>query len=376
MFVAAAALVATVAAWTGVSTAQGRGTSPPLLRWTAPRQIDRGKTTIGLPGDVAPAIRIRGAGGGPTHGGIPFTGISCPTASLCVAVDLNGNAFTTITPQRSSSWKRSLIDAFAPLDAVSCPTPSFCVAVDTMGSVVTSTDPVGGSPAWTAVKIRDDLNFDGSPVSVPLTAVSCASPGLCVSGDDYPREIMTATDPRGGPGAWSDTIGIGHRYSGDGLVSVSCPSIRFCAGLGDAGIYATTAPTGTASTMLDVSTLLEAIACGSRSLCVAVAGTGAGGSGGLWRSTDPGAHRPRWAPTLADANPQFAVACHGRGLCVTTDSAGEVAMSVHPAGAQPGWQTAHVDRSNVMSGISCPTVGLCVAVDTSGNVLVGRRGRR
>jgi hypothetical protein len=50
-----------------------------------------------------------------------------------------------------------------------------------------------------------------------------------------------------------------------------------------------------------------------------------------------------------------------------------VAMSAHPAASHPSWQTAHVDRSNVMSGISCPTIKLCVAADTSGNVLVGRR---
>ncbi len=67
------------------------------------------------------------------------------------------------------------------------------------------------------------------------------------------------------------------------------------------------------------------------------------------------------------------MACHGRGLCVATDSAGRVAMSARPASAHPAWQTAHVDRSNVLSGIACPTIRLCVAADTSGNVLVGRR---
>jgi hypothetical protein len=204
--------------------------------------------------------------------------------------------------------------------------------------------------------------------------VSCPSAHLCVSGDDFPHEIMTATHPRGGPGAWSDRIGIGHRYSADGLVSVSCPSTRFCAALGDAAIYASTAPTGPASTKLDTSASLEAISCGARSLCVAVAGNGDPvGPGGVWRSTDPAARSPRWALTHPDANQQFAVACRGRGLCVATDSAGEVAMSAHPAAAHPAWQTAHVDRSNVMSGISCPTLKLCVAADTSGNVLVGGR---
>jgi len=69
------------------------------------------------------AIRTLNAPGGPTHGGIPITGISCPTASLCVVVDLNGNALTTGTPNRPGSWKRFLIDDRAPLDAVSCSSP-------------------------------------------------------------------------------------------------------------------------------------------------------------------------------------------------------------------------------------------------------------
>jgi hypothetical protein len=272
------------------------------------------------------------------------------------------------------SWGRFLIDAKAPLDAVSCPSPGFCAAVDTMGSVITSTDPTGGSAAWAAVKIRQDIDFAGTAIPVPLTAVSCASAHLCVSGNDYPREIMTATHPQGGPEAWSDRIGIGHRHSADGLVSVSCPSTGFCAALGDRAVYASTAPTGPASTKLAMSESLEAISCGSRSLCVAVAGNGeAVGSGGVWRSTNPAGRHPRWTLTHPDLHQQFAVACRGRSLCVATDSIGRVAMSAHPAAADPSWQTAHVDRANVISGISCPTIELCVAGDTSGNVLVGRR---
>ncbi|MGI8712243.1 MAG: hypothetical protein ACR2NR_03490 [Solirubrobacteraceae bacterium] len=123
-----------------------------------------------------------------------------------------------------------------------------------------------------------------------------------------------------------------------------------------------------------MSTSLEAISCGSHSLCVAVAGTGdAGGSGGVWRSTEPRRAPPPVALSQPDSNQQVAVACPGHGLCVATDSAGEVAISAHPAAADPARQTAHVDRSNVMSGTSCPAIALCVAGDTSGNVLVGRR---
>jgi hypothetical protein len=374
LFLAPSALLGSAPA----AHAKSRPVPVPVLRWSSPRQVDRGKTTIALARDERrsdlPAIQSLSASGGPTHGGIPITGISCPTASLCVVVDLNGNALTTATPRRPGSWKRFLIDGRAPLDAVSCSSPTFCAAVDTNGGVVTSTDPTAGPAAWTIVQIRPGFPFAGSTVSVPLTAVSCPSSHLCVTGDDFPREIITTADPGGGPAAWSDGIGIGHAYSADGLVSVSCPSTRFCATVGDDGVHASTDPTGPASTKLVINDSLEAISCGSRTLCVAVVGGREnGGPGGVWRSTNPAAGRPRWAPALRDPNQQFAVACRGRRLCVATDSAGTVMMSAHPAAAHPAWQTRRVDATNVMSAISCPMVRLCVAADTYGNVLTGRR---
>lgn len=362
----------------GAAPALAQRRPAPVLRWTAPRQVDRGKTTIGLARgerrSLLSAIHSMSASGGVTHGGIPITGISCPTASLCVVVDLNGNALTTTTPDRPKSWKRFLIDGRAPLDAVSCSSPRFCAAVDTAGGVVTSTDPTAGSAAWTVVQIRPGFPFAGSIVSVPLTAISCPSAHLCVTGDDFPREIITTTDPASGPAAWSDAIGIGHADRADGLVSVSCPSTRFCATIGDDSVHASTNPTGPAATKLAINDSLEAIACGSRALCLAVVGGRQnGGPGGVWRSTDPAARRPRWTLALPDPNQQFAVACRGRGLCVATDSAGMVTMSAHPGAEHPAWQIRRVDATNVMSAISCPTVRLCVAADTFGNVLTGRR---
>jgi hypothetical protein len=375
---ATALLFAAGALAAGAPAAQAHRRRVPVLRWTTPVQVDRGPTTIGLATTGRrvrlPAITSASASGGPTHGGIPITGISCPVASLCVAVDLNGNALTTATPTRASSWKRFLIDDRAPLDAVSCSSPTFCAAVDTDGDVVTSTDPTGGAAAWTMVQIRPGFPFAGSTVSVPLTAISCPSSHLCVTGDDFPREIITTTEPTGGPAAWIDGIGIGHNYSADGLVSVSCSSTRFCATVGDDGVHASTDPTGPASTRLVIDESLEAISCGSRTLCLAVVGgQGNGGPGGIWRSTDPAARHPQWTLAVRDPNQQFAVACRARRLCVATDSSGTVVMSAHPAAAHPAWQTRRVDQRNVMSAISCPTVRLCVAADTYGNVLTGRR---
>jgi hypothetical protein len=350
-----------------------------VLRWTAPQQVDRGRTKVGLtrlgPRSRVPAARSLRPASALLHGGIPITGVSCPTALLCVVVDLNGNALTTRTPRRPRSWRRFPIDSAAPLNGVSCPSTRFCAAIDTMGGVVTSNDPTGGPSAWTRVIVRRAIRFDASLLPVPLSSVSCASAHLCVSGGDDPGEIMTSTDPTGGVSAWRDRIGLGARHRGAGLVSVSCPSTRFCASVGDEAVYATTAPTRRGSTTTAVAASLESIACGSRALCVAVVGgqQEGGGRGGVWRSTDPAGGRPEWSPTRADDDEQFAVACHGRRLCVATDSAGRVTMSGQPAAADPRWQTRRVDRTDVLSGISCPTDRLCVVGDTYGYVVVGRR---
>src|SRR5919198_4752230 len=66
------------------------------------------------------------------------------------------------------------------LVGVSCPSTSLCVAVDySGGNVVTSTNPAGGAAAWTVT------NVDGSPrlqsSGVRLSAVSCQTNSLCVA---------------------------------------------------------------------------------------------------------------------------------------------------------------------------------------------------
>ena len=362
------------AALAGPASAQHRRAPAPVLRWSAPRQIDRGQAILGLtrrPRALSGALAATAAG----HGGIPLDGLSCPTVSLCVAVDINGNALVTSTPGRPGHWRRFAIDS-APVDAVSCATARFCATVDDDGAVETSTDPAGGPSAWSKVTIRPEIPFGLTSTPVAFPAISCPSAGLCVTGDGYPREIITTTDPRGGPAAWRDDVGIGRRYSADGLVSASCASTRFCATLSDTGVYTSTAPTGNRSTKLAIDESLEAIACGSRSLCVAVVGgqSSANGIGGLWRSTDPAARHPRWVPVLADLHEQFAVTCVGNSLCVATDSAGQVSMSRRAATAPAvSWQTRRVDGRRVLAGVSCPTVSLCVAIDTDGYAVVGRR---
>ena len=60
------------------------------------------------------------------------------------------------------------------LDALSCPSVSLCIASDTDGNILTSTDPTGGANAWTS-----------AAVDIP----GCA-PAInpCISGQLYARD--------------------------------------------------------------------------------------------------------------------------------------------------------------------------------------------
>jgi hypothetical protein len=104
----------------------------------------------------------------------PFTGVSCPTTSFCVAVDgageaLQWNGTTWSAPVRIEPGQASATTIGVALAAVSCPTTSFCLAVDDSGGALEWTD-----NAWTRTVV------DGNH---KLTSVSCPAPTLCVAVD-------------------------------------------------------------------------------------------------------------------------------------------------------------------------------------------------
>jgi hypothetical protein len=60
------------------------------------------------------------------------TAISCPTASLCVTVDDAGG----VIEWHAGTWSRVSEDRARSYTAVSCPTPSFCALTDAAGAVL------------------------------------------------------------------------------------------------------------------------------------------------------------------------------------------------------------------------------------------------
>jgi hypothetical protein len=313
----------------------------------------------------------------PSDIGTGLNGVSCPSLALCVAIDADGNVLSTRTPEIAGSWRKADVDHEGAPQAISCPSRSFCLATDTFGDVIIATDPTGGVRAWRAHQIEDgEAGGNGPPTG--LMGVSCVSARFCMTGDENPGDVLTATDPFGGFAAW---LHHGSDGPGDGLIDASCPTVAFCGVIDSTGQIGAFTPGGSAhyvSTAIPVG--LDAISCPSSGLCVAVAGgvnfnSPAGGpGGGIWSSTNPATAHPRWRRVLPDADDELAVSCHARALCLAVDVDGRVAVSLRPAAAHPHWSAAVIDPEAVFTGVSCPTSRVCFAVDSHGYLRIMRRG--
>jgi hypothetical protein len=199
-----------------------------------------------------------------------ISGLSCPSASICVAIDTAGNVLTSTDPTAAApwslsaadpgngfsavscastslrvalaggvvngnpvadSWTRAEVDPSAGLAGVSCPGSKECVAVDSHGNAVISTDPAAGASAWT-VALADDNNaspyacyhYGVTECGVSLDAVSCPTVSFCAAADDG-GNLLSTTDPTSG-GAW-DTVFRPDAW-GD-QAAISCPTTTFCA---------------------------------------------------------------------------------------------------------------------------------------------------
>lgn len=239
--------------------------------------------------------------------------------------------------------------------SVSCPSVSLCVAVDGAGNVVTSTNPSGGAGAWTVSHV------DGSNA---LGGVSCPSVSLCVA-DDGAGNVVTSTNPTGGASAWT----VSHVDNSNGLGGVSCPSALLCVAVDGAGnVVTSTNPTGGAGAWT-VSRVerdtLDGVSCASVSLCVAVDILG-----DVVTSTDPTGGASAWSGTYVNDFLQ-GVSCPSASLCVVVGAGGVVASSTDPTGGASTWTVSNVDGNNIFTGVSCASASLCVAVDWDGNVVVG-----
>jgi hypothetical protein len=302
---------------------------------------------------------------------------SCPTPSLCVAVDDAGQALTSTRPAgRTQHWTRRLVDRHGALTGLSCPSHSLCVAVDDAGNVLSSTRPRGGRRTWRIASVDRDSS---------LTGVSCPSSSFCVAADDQ-GDVLVSHRPLGGARAW-------RRVSLDiagALVGVSCPTAALCVAAEDSSAVVVSArPGGGASSWREVDLTatgagdLTSVSCPSLSLCVA-----GDDQGNVLTSTRPTRGARGWKRSDVDAANVVpvdqlgevgltGVSCASLVLCVAADGAGDIVSSRSPARGARSWHLTRVGGAPGTSGalsfnaVACQSSSLCLAVDDNGNVAVG-----
>jgi hypothetical protein len=257
-----------------------------------------------------------------------LTGVSCPTTNFCVVVDNKGYVMWSRKPTGGvKHWSKPVqVDTTAAAGggpagfaAISCPTVTLCVAVDNVGQVVTSTDPMGGASAWTTAVLPD---------APSLTGVSCPSATLCVI---VGSTRFYSTTPSAGASAWK----VSGTVIGGVLVSIACPSATLCVsvgygdsttGLASASATPSGAASGWASTTINTtvpsgnSQLLDSVACAGIGFCVAV-----DGADNAFDTVSPltGSWTPITAARALSTSTWSAISCNTK-TCVVVDSRGFV----------------------------------------------------
>jgi hypothetical protein len=153
-----------------------------------------------------------------------LTAVSCPSATMCVAVDASGRAIASRRPTRgSAAWTVTEIDGSKSLRGISCPDRRLCVAVDDDGDVIASTNPSAKRSGWTITHI---------PATQHLTGVSCATPRLCVAtgAAAHGGTLLRSRAPAAGVASWELTKRPDNTHA---FHDVACPSPQLCIGIGD-----------------------------------------------------------------------------------------------------------------------------------------------
>ena len=303
-----------------------------------------------------------------------FANISCPSETMCVAVDSKGYVFTSLDPSNgaSSVWVHEQISTEA-LHDIACPSTSLCLATGGYpegdfqhhSAVFTSTDPSDGASAtWNRSTPPGETDGHGS--------VSCLSASLCVLVGTSGNAALVTTDPADGAGAvWvTEAAGTGG--------AVSCASTSLCA-QATGSVYTTVHPGTGAPWISNTHAAGTTISCPSTALCV-TGGSSPDYHNGAYISTDPAdADFALWQANNAEgctdtdsSCPSLRrIACPSPGLCEAVDAGGSALTTTDPAdGTSAAWNPQLVFtpysggecfQMPCFTGLSCPTSTRCFA---------------
>ena len=296
-------------------------------------------------------------------------GLSCPSAKLCVAASSNRVVWST-TPTVASSWKNAALEPLTSpylvggdvgLYAIDCPSVHFCATVDDLGQVFTTTNPTGGASAWHAVTVND------SDVA-ELTAISCASAGVCVA-LAWDGVAFTLSH-----GQWHGVQLATHK--GADFYAVSCPSATLCAAVESDGYIYTTNPSGSGAwkhtKVGHVPGGWDGIDCPSAAKCVATGNYDR--TGAIAVSTKPSTGGWKTFSAKHKASAGFAqVQCHGTSFCFALSGGSNDYWTAKAAAADSAWHGVAPPNSMSQTELACPTTTECIVGGVDGKLHVGHR---
>ena len=195
------------------------------------------------------------------NGGKSVTGVSCTSSLFCVAVDTKGKTFA----YNGSGWGNPVQPTGAlghAFTSVSCsatagPVATLCVAVNNAGMAFTSSDGV----TWSA-----GSDVDGS---TSITTVSCATPTFCEAVDATGHTLNAQQTPQG----LSWTVSPNALDAQKTLQGISCPTATFCITVDSAGNDYVFDGVAWSSSWQASTRGLNGVSCATESWCTAISGT-------------------------------------------------------------------------------------------------------
>ena len=224
--------------------------------------------------------------------------------------------------------------------------------------------------------------------SLPPTAIPTATSSPSPTSSPAPAPTRVP----GSPLSWTAPVVIDHQppYDGNGMNSISCPTINLCVAVEYSNVITSSNPTGGAAawtvTNVDGFTggdtpFMSVVTCTGEVLCVAIDGN----SDSLVTSTKPTGGAAAWKVTKLPAATNLRdLSCPSPSMCVGVGGDATVLTSRNPTGGATAWTAVRVAGLPVcgprgegstpcgLTGVSCPTETFCAAVDTVGNLITSR----
>ncbi len=303
-----------------------------------------------------------------------LNGVSCPSATVCVAVgaQVNGTAAVIASSNGGTSWSQpAMPPGTAALNSVSCPSPAMCVAVGgapagaTAATVVASTD---GGYLWSLPTAPTEPL--GAPAAPGLTSVSCTSATDCYAvGPSYSgtAPVTDAVVTVDGGATWTaePVAGVDDTLEGVSCLIVSGNDSCWAAGSGAGGgpvLFATadggstwsgeTSPAGVSG--------FDGVWCSTSTACAAI-GSATGGGAAAATTANGGA---LWSPANAGIAPTVtAISCSDANDCETAGSGWGVSVTTNGG---TSWVPELLAGATSLDAMACPTPSDCFAGGLSG----------